>query len=160
MPHLRRYLTNQHNRHQVPPSPRHHRSLAILVLRTEHIPHRGSSHPGSLTTRQANLHTRDSLVLMPAIGQANTYNFTDVSSPGDPAFTQLRGINNSSTIAEFGFALHQIQNAMEPTLPLTQVLNGWNRLATALPEPHRNRAWNPPPSPVPDSLNSPVVRPF
>jgi hypothetical protein len=41
------------------------------------------------------------LVLMPAIGRANTYNFTDVSNPGDTAFTQLLGINNSSTIAGY-----------------------------------------------------------
>jgi len=41
---------------------------------------------------------------------------------------------------EFSFALHQIQNVIEPRLPLTQVLNGWNRLATALAENHRNRA--------------------
>jgi uncharacterized membrane protein len=41
------------------------------------------------------------LVLMPAIGRANTYNITDVSNPGDTAFTQLLGINNSSTIAGY-----------------------------------------------------------
>jgi hypothetical protein len=41
---------------------------------------------------------------------------------------------------EFGFALHQIQNVIEPGLPLAQVLNGWNRLAAGLAESHRNRA--------------------
>ena len=40
---------------------------------------------------------------------------------------------------EFGFALHQIQNVIEPDLPLSQVLNGWNRLAAALAESHRDR---------------------
>lgn len=41
---------------------------------------------------------------------------------------------------EFGFALHQIQNVIEPNLPLAKVLNGWNRMAAALAETHRNRA--------------------
>jgi hypothetical protein len=41
---------------------------------------------------------------------------------------------------EFGFALHQVQNAIEPSLPLAQVLSGWNRLAAGLAESHRNRA--------------------
>jgi len=36
--------------------------------------------------------------------------------------------------------LHQIQNVIEPSLPLSQMLNGWNRLAAALAENHRNRA--------------------
>jgi len=40
---------------------------------------------------------------------------------------------------EFGFALHQIQNVIEPSLPLAKVLNGWNHLAAALAENHRNR---------------------
>ena len=41
---------------------------------------------------------------------------------------------------EFGFALHQIENVIEPHLPLTKVLTGWNRLAAGLAERHRNRA--------------------
>lgn len=41
---------------------------------------------------------------------------------------------------EFAFALHQIQNVIEPHLPLTKVLTGWNRLATGLAERHRKRA--------------------
>jgi hypothetical protein len=58
------------------------------------------------------------LVLMPAIGQANTYNFTDVSSPGDPAFTQLLGINNSSTIAGyFGDGTTVFNNGFTLMLP-------------------------------------------
>jgi hypothetical protein len=40
---------------------------------------------------------------------------------------------------EFAFALHQIQNAIEPELPLEKVLTQWNRLATALAENHRER---------------------
>lgn len=35
--------------------------------------------------------------------------------------------------------LHQIQDAIEPNLPLTQVLKQWNRLAVALAESHRKR---------------------
>ena len=41
---------------------------------------------------------------------------------------------------EFAFALHQIQDAIEPHLPLPQVLSQWNRLAAGLTESHRNRA--------------------
>jgi hypothetical protein len=41
---------------------------------------------------------------------------------------------------EFGFALHQIQNVIELSLPLTKVLTGWNRMAAGLAERHRNRA--------------------
>jgi hypothetical protein len=36
--------------------------------------------------------------------------------------------------------LHQIQNVIEPALPLGQILNTWNRLAGALAENHRDRA--------------------
>jgi hypothetical protein len=36
--------------------------------------------------------------------------------------------------------MHQIQNAIEPPVPLRAVLSDWNRLATALAEKHRNRA--------------------
>jgi hypothetical protein len=32
-----------------------------------------------------------------------------------------------------------VQDAIEPDLPLTQVLTQWNRLAAALAESHRNR---------------------
>jgi hypothetical protein len=39
------------------------------------------------------------------------------------------GTRQRSEWREFGFALHQIQNVIEPTLPLTKVLTGWNRLA-------------------------------
>jgi hypothetical protein len=41
---------------------------------------------------------------------------------------------------EFAFALHQIQNAIEPHVPLHAILSDWNRLAAALAENHRNRA--------------------
>jgi len=40
---------------------------------------------------------------------------------------------------EFAFALHQIQDAIEPELPLEKVLAQWNRLAAALAESHRER---------------------
>jgi hypothetical protein len=51
-----------------------------------------------------------------------------------------RDMRQRSEWREFGFALHQIQNAIEPRLPLTHVLTGWNRLAAGLAESHRNRA--------------------
>jgi hypothetical protein len=41
---------------------------------------------------------------------------------------------------EFAFALHPIQTAIEPHLPLPQLLSQWNRLAAALTESHRHRA--------------------
>jgi hypothetical protein len=41
---------------------------------------------------------------------------------------------------EFAFALHQIQDAVEPDIRLAQVLSQWNRVAAALSERHRNRA--------------------
>lgn len=40
---------------------------------------------------------------------------------------------------EFAFALHQIQDAIEPDISLTHVLTQWNRLAVALAESPRNR---------------------
>jgi hypothetical protein len=52
----------------------------------------------------------------------------------------LKGRRQRSEWREFGFVLHQIQNVIEPSLPLSQMLNGWNRLAAALAESHRNRA--------------------
>jgi hypothetical protein len=40
---------------------------------------------------------------------------------------------------EFAFALHQIQDTIEPALPLETVLTQWNRLAAALAENRRKR---------------------
>jgi hypothetical protein len=40
---------------------------------------------------------------------------------------------------EFGFALHQIQSAIEPHLSLRQTLLTWNEIARALAEPPRCR---------------------
>jgi len=37
----------------------------------------------------------------PMLSHADTYNFQTVMSPGDPAFTQLLGINNAGTIAGY-----------------------------------------------------------
>ena len=42
-----------------------------------------------------------SLALAAAAWAAPTYNFLSVANPNDPAFTQLLGINNSSTIAGY-----------------------------------------------------------
>ncbi|HZL50855.1 MAG TPA: hypothetical protein VFC37_07880 [Terracidiphilus sp.] len=50
-----------------------------------------------------------------------------------------RDTRQRSEWREFGFALHQIQNVIEPGLPLAKVLNGWNRVAAALAESHRHR---------------------
>jgi hypothetical protein len=41
------------------------------------------------------------VALASVVWAAPTYNFLSVASPGDPAFTQLLGINNSSTIAGY-----------------------------------------------------------
>jgi hypothetical protein len=40
-------------------------------------------------------------LVVPGLLQASTYNFTFVANPNDTAFTQLLGINNSSTIAGY-----------------------------------------------------------
>lgn len=40
---------------------------------------------------------------------------------------------------EFNFMLHQIQRAIEPTLPLCEVLDSWNDIAQSLAESPRNR---------------------
>jgi hypothetical protein len=40
---------------------------------------------------------------------------------------------------EFAFALHQIQDAIEPAIPLKRVLAHWNWLAATLAENHRQR---------------------
>ena len=40
---------------------------------------------------------------------------------------------------EFSFALHQIQQAIEPHLSLQQTLYSWNQIAQALAERSRNR---------------------
>jgi hypothetical protein len=57
-----------------------------------------------------------------------------------PGVTFSQDTQQRSEWREFGFALHQIQNVIEPRLPLAGVLNGWNRLATGLAENHRKRA--------------------
>jgi hypothetical protein len=55
---------------------------------------------------------------MPGISHANPYNFTDVTNPGDPAFTQLLGINNPGTIAGyFGDGTIVPNNGFTLTLP-------------------------------------------
>jgi hypothetical protein len=56
-----------------------------------------------------------------------------------PGATFSRDTRQRSEWREFAFALHQMQNAIEPSMKLIQVLNGWNRLAAALAEKHRNR---------------------
>lgn len=40
---------------------------------------------------------------------------------------------------EFAFALHQIQQAIEPDIPLRRIIEHWDEIATALAEPSRKR---------------------
>ena len=40
---------------------------------------------------------------------------------------------------EFAFALHQVQNVIEPHVRLTHVLKHWNRMAKVLAERQRKR---------------------
>lgn len=78
-----------------------------------------------------------------SIAWATPYSFQPVISPGDPAFTQLLGINNSSTIAGYfgdgtvvpnnGFTLVLPNNYTPENFPAaaqTQVIGinntGWN----------------------------------
>jgi hypothetical protein len=66
---------------------------------------------------QACLAIAGGLLLIPGAARAD-YIVTDVSSPGDPAFTQLLGINNSSTIAGyFGDGVIVPNNGFTLTLP-------------------------------------------
>src|SRR5450631_1691913 len=66
---------------------------------------------------QACLAIAGRLLLIPGAARAD-YIVTDVSSPGDPAFTQLLGINNSSTIAGyFGDGTAVANNGFTLVLP-------------------------------------------
>jgi hypothetical protein len=40
---------------------------------------------------------------------------------------------------EFGFALHQLQHAIQPTLSLANIMSGWSEIAIALAERPRKR---------------------
>ena len=40
---------------------------------------------------------------------------------------------------EFSFALHQLQHAIQPTLPLADIMERWAEIAIALAERPRNR---------------------
>jgi hypothetical protein len=44
-----------------------------------------------------------------------------------------------TSLREFSFALHQIQQAIEPHLSLQQTLYSWNQIAQPLAEKSRNR---------------------
>ncbi|MGA9566849.1 MAG: hypothetical protein WBS19_15090, partial [Candidatus Korobacteraceae bacterium] len=53
-----------------------------------------------------------------AVAAPASYNFVSVASPGDPAFTQLLGINNSSLIAGYyGDGTVIANNGFTLTLP-------------------------------------------
>lgn len=45
----------------------------------------------------------------------------------------------SSPWREFSFALHQVQGAIEPSLPLQETIFSWNQIARSLAEAPRNR---------------------
>jgi hypothetical protein len=57
-----------------------------------------------------------------------------------PGVTQARRGAPPSPWREFSFALHQIQQAIEPRLPLQQTLFSWNQIARALAENSRTRS--------------------
>jgi hypothetical protein len=56
-----------------------------------------------------------------------------------PRATHCRRGGPYSPSREFSFALHQIQQAIEPHLSLQQTLYSWNQIAQALAEKSRNR---------------------
>ena len=56
-----------------------------------------------------------------------------------PRATYSRRGGPYSPSREFSFALHQIQEAIEPQLSLQQTLYSWNQIARALAEKSRNR---------------------
>lgn len=56
--------------------------------------------------------------------------------PGD---TSWRNQRPQSPWREFAFVLHQIQRAIEPALPLADVIDDWNEISKSLAEPPRQR---------------------
>jgi len=56
-----------------------------------------------------------------------------------PQPTHSRPRRPPSPWREFSFALHQIQQAIEPQLSLQQTFSKWNQIARALAEELRNR---------------------
>lgn len=56
-----------------------------------------------------------------------------------PRATHSRHGGPCSPSREFSFALHQIQQAIEPHLSFQQMLYSWNQIAQALAEKSRNR---------------------
>jgi hypothetical protein len=51
----------------------------------------------------------------------------------------LKKAGNGSAWRVFSFLLHQIQQAIEPVIPLQQVLKNWNQIETDLKERSRTR---------------------
>jgi hypothetical protein len=56
-----------------------------------------------------------------------------------PGATGSTGSQPNSTWRQFSFLLHALQQAIEPVLPLRQILDNWNQLATELNEAPRQR---------------------
>jgi hypothetical protein len=83
------------------------------------------------------------LMLIPSAVHAAAYTFTDVLNPGDPAFTQLLGINNSDTIAGYfgdgavvpnnGFRLTLPNNFHQRTFRARRRLRWWASIAPETP---------------------------
>jgi hypothetical protein len=62
----------------------------------------------------------------------------DATFPPPAACSQREGL--PSPWREFKFTLHQVQQAIEPQVPLQQVLSSWNQIAQALAENSRDRS--------------------
>ena len=64
-------------------------------------------------------------------------NFFSTADGVNPGAGSRRGPCSPSR--EFSFALHQIQQAIEPHLSIQQTLYSWNQIGQALAEDSRNR---------------------
>ena len=64
-------------------------------------------------------------------------NFFRTAEGVNPGACSRRGPCSPSR--EFSFALHQIQQAIEPHLSIQQTLYSWNQIGQALAEDSRNR---------------------
>ncbi len=51
----------------------------------------------------------------------------------------MKKLGNGSAWRVFSFLLHQIQQAIEPVIPLQQVLKNWNQIEADLRERSRKR---------------------
>ena len=78
-----------------------------------------------------------------ALAAPSSYNFLSVASPGDPAFTQLLGINNSGTIAGyFGDGSAVPNNGFTLTLPNSYTPENFPGAAQTQVIGINNTGWN------------------